>query len=467
MQRVIGIDFGTSTTYMNVKRYNGSQPLEDTFSYLPVLFEYGGSSGFVATIVRENADGSFDFGEKASEPLTGSTVHREFKMRLESPDAEEREEARRLTREFFRFLYAAYARQAASLGSPDDEVETMVSYPVKWQPETVRFMLSAAREAGFEHVIGLDEATAAVSAVLCHDPQAARLLAWDRPGYLLLIDMGAGTTDLVVCRYEISGGGIQVRRVLAWPQGEGEPAFGGREIDRALALRLEDYLRQALPATMAPMAGDIVRTPGEVKRWKENNVSPILAEKGRVTGCGFLQTYKSVLTQPFPAFDRAAFESWPGIHQGLQDDLDIIKDIIGGPVGDILKVDLVGVISIPHVVHLLDLLVSHVLSDLLELSVNLHPMLVRSPTLGHLCDRPYGSDLGIQVCPYADGEHLRVFRAGIISGRTYRRDAYVGCQILQVYLDPLVAELLNELSWNRILVPDKDISVGVILEFCD
>ena len=29
MQRVIGIDFGTSTTYMNVKRYNGDKPVED------------------------------------------------------------------------------------------------------------------------------------------------------------------------------------------------------------------------------------------------------------------------------------------------------------------------------------------------------------------------------------------------------------------------------------------------------
>ena len=57
MQRVIGIDFGTSTTYMSVKRYNGSQPDGDKFSYMPVMFNYGESSGYVASIVRENARG--------------------------------------------------------------------------------------------------------------------------------------------------------------------------------------------------------------------------------------------------------------------------------------------------------------------------------------------------------------------------------------------------------------------------
>ena len=81
MQRIIGIDFGTSTTYMNIKRYNGAQPDGDKFSYIPVMFNYGESSGYVATIVRENADGSFDFGEKASEPLGGSKIHTEIKMR--------------------------------------------------------------------------------------------------------------------------------------------------------------------------------------------------------------------------------------------------------------------------------------------------------------------------------------------------------------------------------------------------
>ena len=223
MYRVIGIDFGTSTTYMNVKRYNGSQPDGDRFSYIPVMFNYGESSGYVATIVRENADGSFDFGEKAAEPLAGSRIYSEIKMRLESDNETERAEAMRITKEFFRFLYATYLQQAANLGSEDDEVETVVSYPVKWQADTSRFMLEAAQEAGFQNVRGMDEAEAAVAAVLCQNSNGKGLIYADKPGYLLLIDMGAGTTDLVVCKYRISDGGLAIELVTSWPQNSDEP----------------------------------------------------------------------------------------------------------------------------------------------------------------------------------------------------------------------------------------------------
>ena len=46
---------------MNIKRYNGAQPDGDKFSYIPVMFNHGESSGYVASIVRENADGSFGY----------------------------------------------------------------------------------------------------------------------------------------------------------------------------------------------------------------------------------------------------------------------------------------------------------------------------------------------------------------------------------------------------------------------
>ena len=150
MQRIIGIDFGTSTTYMNVKRYNGSEPAEDRFSYMPVVFNYGESSGFVASIVRENADGTFDFGGKAEEQLEGARIYKEIKMLLESPDDGKREEARRITQEFFRFLFETYEQQTANLGSADDTVETILSYPVKWQPETVEFMMERSEFAFYD-----------------------------------------------------------------------------------------------------------------------------------------------------------------------------------------------------------------------------------------------------------------------------------------------------------------------------
>lgn len=321
MQRVIGIDYGTSTTYMNVKRYNGDQPDGDKFSYMPVMFNYGESSGFVSSIARENADGTFDFGEKAAEPLEGARIHTEFKMRLESPDVNERTEARRVTGEFFRFLHDTYAQQENSLGSSDDTVETVLSYPVKWQAETVQFMLEAARAAGFRNVTGMDEATAAVSTAVCRglDSGNGSLLRTEGPGYLLLIDMGAGTTDLVVCKYQMQPGGIRIELVTSWPRSSDEPTFGGREIDAALERYVEDYLTGALNSEFAGKAHSIASLPGQAKRWKELNVSTNLAANKPVTTCGYLASYRTMgmLNGAFTAFGRSEFEAL--IRDGLRD----------------------------------------------------------------------------------------------------------------------------------------------------
>ena len=320
MQRIIGIDFGTSTTYMNIKRYNGAQPDGDKFSYIPVMFNYGESSGYVATIVRENADGSFDFGEKAAEPLEGSKIHTEIKMRLESSDEQERAEARRITREFFKFLHAQYAQQTANLGGAGDQEETVVSYPVKWKKETAQFMLDAARDAGFQNVRGMDEAEAAVATVLCQNSGGTGLIYADKPGYLMLIDMGAGTTDLVVCRYQASANGeIAIELVTSWPHSADEPTFGGREIDKVLEQYVEDHLTKSLLPALAPQASVIATAPGAAKQWKERNVSVTLAADKQVNTCSYIGTYKTMgmLTGDFPAFGRREFESFA--ESGLRD----------------------------------------------------------------------------------------------------------------------------------------------------
>ena len=320
MQRIIGIDFGTSTTYMNIKRYNGAQPDGDKFSYIPVMFNYGESSGYVATIVRENADGSFDFGEKASEPLEGSKIHTEIKMRLESSDEQERAEARRITREFFKFLHAQYAQQTANLGGAGDQEETVISYPVKWQKETAQFMLDAARDAGFQNVRGMDEAEAAVATVLCQNSGGTGLIYADKPGYLMLIDMGAGTTDLVVCRYQVGANGeIAIELVTSWPYSADEPTFGGREIDKVLEQYVEDHLTKSLRPDFAHQASVIATAPGAAKQWKERNVSVTLAADKQVNTCTYIGTYKTmgILTGDFPAFGRREFESFA--ESGLRD----------------------------------------------------------------------------------------------------------------------------------------------------
>lgn len=335
--RVIGIDFGTSTTYMNVKRYQNGVPLGDSANYIPVSFNFGSSKGSVDTIVRANADGSFDFGTNAEEPIAGAEIFRTFKMDLESPDEQKREQARRMTLEFFRFLHQSYAEQSKNLGSKDEDVLTMISYPVKWQQETVDFMINTAAQAGFPNVQGMDEATAALSTVMCLNLDELRIcgaLSAARPGYVLMVDMGAGTTDLALCRCTlpqtyngaVNADAVDVQIVVTWPQSKDEPTFGGREIDEILSSYVEAYLNEALSEQFRSIAAGVSVMKGQAKSWKERNVSPSLRDNKAVTTCGYITAYQMFLQKPFPPLTRESFEEM--IAEPLQGFTRLVTDCL-------------------------------------------------------------------------------------------------------------------------------------------
>ncbi len=319
MLRIIGIDFGTSSTYMNIKRYSLDSSDTDSFNYIPVSFDHGESKGSLVTVIRENDDGSLDFGRTANEETEGSIVHRNFKMNLESPDRELREHAKMLTKRLFEYLYQNYQQQVSHLGNEDDEVQTIVSYPVKWQENTARFMVEVAVEAGFENVRGMDEATAAISTVVSRNfdkMTASGIFSADKPGYLMLVDMGAGTTDLALCKYYydikgsqvVSADAIKLEVVTNWPLSEDDPTFGGREIDAVLTEYIKQYLTEALPDELKQMAGAIASMDNNIKLWKENNVSFYLNKNKTVQSCGFIRAYLTPGSKRFPEIDRSRFE---------------------------------------------------------------------------------------------------------------------------------------------------------------
>ncbi len=333
MVRVIGIDFGTSSTYMSVKRYDPRDPTEDSFNYIPVSFEHGESKGSLISVIRENSDGTLDFGRVANEEADGAVVYSNFKMNLESPDEALREKSRWLVKELFKYLHKMYEQQLGQLGEKDDEVETNISYPVKWQRSTADFMVNAAKEAGFKNVTGIDEATAAVTTVLSRqfdDLALTKMISPDRPGYILLVDMGAGTTDCALCKYsfeaeetgEIKANSLKVEIITCWPVGEDDPTFGGREIDQVLAGSLEDFLRKTLAPELQGYVSNLVRVGNNVKLWKENNVSPNLNKDRPVTVCGFIRAYLGTAGVKFPPMTRESFEKL--IEDKLQDYSELI-----------------------------------------------------------------------------------------------------------------------------------------------
>ena len=336
VQRLIGVDFGTSTSLVRVKRYQGDKPIGDSYHAASVTYGNGAGDSKAVTVVRVNEDQTVTCGRYGEEETPGSTVYREFKMDLEREDPGKKQKAQELTTRFFEYLYERYRHQTADLGSMDDRERTLISYPAKWKPETVEFMEKTAIQAGFPEVTSMDEPTAALYAVLCRRMNALyqqKLLRINDTGYVLLIDMGAGTTDLAVCGYRVNpdymgdpSEKLKTMLISTWPTDRSELTFGGREVDRIL----EDYVVNYLHSCgFAPeMAANLVKGKPNVKLWKEDTVSNLLARNHPVNTCSFTAPYTAIFGQskPFPAFGRQEFQLM--LHEKLEEFCQLVRDCL-------------------------------------------------------------------------------------------------------------------------------------------
>lgn len=280
-ERIIGVDFGTSTSVIRVKRYENGQPVGEKLETKEVTF--GGGSSTVPTLVmkKDGDDSLVYYGHEAQQKKRHFTNFHSFKVDLESTDPVKREQARKLTREFFGFMANQYKEQSEGghLGNLDDKERTIISYPVKWSQETKQFMLDTAEKAGFPNVSGLDEAQAAIKAVTVMSAEHLEqngLLYSGVPSNILLIDMGAGTTDLVLCRYT-PGTEDDVEILNTWPK-SGDILFGGKEIDSLLQNFFLDKMEEEDARTVFHHVG-----ADKFKSWKEENVSPALRNHDSVS----------------------------------------------------------------------------------------------------------------------------------------------------------------------------------------
>ena len=199
VERVIGIDFGTSTSMIRVKRYENGKPVGEALETKEVMF--GGNGVLVPTLIMKKEDDPsvVYFGYEAQQKKRKFTNYHSFKVNLESDNEEKRAEARKLTEEFLAYMGKEYRAQSdgGHLGNPDDKERTIISYPVKWSEETKQFMVESAKKAGFPNVTGMDEAQAAIQAVTVMSTgylQKHGMLQNGKATNILLIDMGAGTT---------------------------------------------------------------------------------------------------------------------------------------------------------------------------------------------------------------------------------------------------------------------------------
>lgn len=309
IERIIGIDFGTSSSVIRVKRYENGKPIGDVLAVKEVVFS--NNSAVVPTLImkKENDNGITFYGFEAQHKKRGYVNYRNFKVALESVNREKRDLARQLTQEFLSYMAEQYHFQSANgfLGDKEDIARTIVSYPVTWKEETKQFLIAAAAKAGFPNVSGMDEAQAAIHAVTAQSADYLKqygLMADGVPANILLIDMGAGTTDLVLCRHT-PGKTSETEFLSTWPQG-GNILFGGREIDALL----KNFFWNKMDVADAQEVFKRVGTD-KFKSWKEMSVSPALRHNKAVTDFEALDSCVEMMEIDMEEYclDRASFEN--------------------------------------------------------------------------------------------------------------------------------------------------------------
>ncbi len=308
MKHVIGIDFGTSTSMIKTAVRDGKT---DTLETKPVTFTQSGNSS-TPTLIRKKGDAVWYGRDAELNERLDAPLYRNFKILLRSENPQERQEAVELLEEFFRYLYQSYAEQKNFLPGGAEEIETIVSYPAQWSREQQELVINAAKKAGFPNVSGMDEPSAAVNCILKakqKDIEKAGILYAGKPLNVLVVDMGAGTTDLAFVTVTVENGKLQTVIRGTWPEAGSHVIYGGSQMD----LRLEEMMRTWLTDSGLPetMAQNLVKGQrSSIKSWKENTLSALLAKDMTADGFSNITSFLNTVgmtAKPFPAINRDSF----------------------------------------------------------------------------------------------------------------------------------------------------------------
>ena len=279
MKLIVGIDFGTSTT---VVRYR-----EEGSSVIQAVRADNGKSEIIPSAIFKPADGGdsvygiqallMDVNDVSGELLTN------FKMDLLNP--EKRDEAKANIVDFLTFVYSLFEQQIKALHPA--KMDVYVSYPAKWSDDMVTFMKSAVETAGFKGdgviVKGMKEPQAASLNMLNDCQQQLKnegILTFGTPLRVLMLDMGAGTSDISIFKLEIDNDGkTKMSDLLSYPSFSEPVLCGGREIDALM----QNYLIDMCKSKGFEISPDVIDLPS-VKGWKESSLSPCLQSEDLLTG---------------------------------------------------------------------------------------------------------------------------------------------------------------------------------------
>ena len=297
--RIIGIDFGTSTTVVRVHNIGAGNRI------VPLAIN---GQRTIPTVAFQSIDSSemyygYDAQAKYDSNVEG-TLYRNFKMDLISDDENIRKQAERLIQGFLRYVYDQYQSLLnAEVFDPANDVKVYVSHPAKWNSYARTLMKQSVVNAGFckeEDVALKDEPTAAILAVI-HEKNVELkqngLLHEQRKYKAMMVDMGAGTTDIVLCTYEVKNGRLEIDDIFTYPSINTPGLCGGREIDEAIISEAERFVNgmQAKPSDSGKKVVNKLRR--RVKRWKEMTISGVLRNSTVLPEPDEITEFRDMLTE--------------------------------------------------------------------------------------------------------------------------------------------------------------------------
>jgi molecular chaperone DnaK (HSP70) len=102
VERIVGIDFGTSTSVIKIKTYKDNEPIGPLNAVEYVHFDNKAS---LPTLVYTTNEGNYLIGYEAENAAQKGVLHQNFKLNLISLDEALREEAILYTTLFFQYMY--------------------------------------------------------------------------------------------------------------------------------------------------------------------------------------------------------------------------------------------------------------------------------------------------------------------------------------------------------------------------
>ena len=343
----IGIDFGTSTTVVRVGNYDEDGHVSQI---IPVK---DGSSGdgemFFPSLVFERSDGTVSYASKVKALVRSrkpGTLYQNFKMDL-LKDGETRALAEKNIKRFLSFIHDQLEEQATEVGLLKNR-KLIISVPVKWPPDVVHFMKEAYVEAGFvsseTDIVVKNEAQAASVWTIrnkFNDLTKRGLLRQDQPVRVMMVDMGAGTTDITIFKLVFpSAESIEIDEALSYPPANTKWLCGGREIDMALY----DFVQQHREGRRPLPEGEIDQIVlQKIKQEKEHALSGNLADS---ESYDWMEAFESidpdVAEMGRKQFEEVSNRQWTDFHKLLSEALAFAKSEQGVNPGDIDFVILTG-----------------------------------------------------------------------------------------------------------------------------